>query len=161
MSTVYLETSFISYLAAQPSSDDLIRTRQEMAHLWWRLEQTKYKLFVSELVIAELARGDEHAAARRLRYVNGLETVFPTPAMDDFSGILFKDSGLPSNAKADAAHVAFAVLANADYLVTLNMAHINNPFFKIRMRRVCAEYGYSLPEICTPEELLGDRVNER
>jgi len=41
-----------------------------------------------------------------------------------------------------------------DLIVTWNFKHINNPVLKRRMRDVLVGTGYSLPEICSPDELL-------
>jgi hypothetical protein len=44
-----------------------------------------------------------------------------------------------------------------DYLLTWNCRHIDNAETKPVIRSVCAKLGYACPEICTPEELMGDQ----
>ncbi len=60
----------------------------------------------------------------------------------------------------DAAHVAYAAVHNIDYLVTWNCRHIDNAEAKPLIRSVCAVHGYTCPEICTPEELMGGKPYE-
>ncbi len=47
-----------------------------------------------------------------------------------------------------------------DYLVTWNCRHIDNAETKPLIRSVCAAHGYTCPEICTPEELMGGEPYE-
>jgi hypothetical protein len=51
--TVYLETTVISYLAAQPSRDLIVAACQEITRTWWQDRRHKFDLFISERVIAE------------------------------------------------------------------------------------------------------------
>lgn len=48
-----------------------------------------------------------------------------------------------------------AAVHGVDYLLTWNCRHLDNAESKPVMRRACAEYGYTIPEICTPQELMG------
>ena len=41
-----------------------------------------------------------------------------------------------------------------DYLVTWNFKHIANPFIRNRLRKVVHEFGFDLPVLCSPDELL-------
>ena len=36
MAKVYLETSFVSYLAAWPSRDLIVASHRQITHEWWR-----------------------------------------------------------------------------------------------------------------------------
>ncbi|MFH1612650.1 MAG: hypothetical protein ABIB46_02790 [bacterium] len=42
------------------------------------------------------------------------------------------------------------------FLMTWNCTHIANAEITERVRKVCAEYGFACPVICTPEELMGE-----
>ena len=48
------------------------------------------------------------------------------------------------------------VIADLDYLLTWNCAHIANAEILPRIALLCDDLGFALPYICTPEELLGD-----
>ena len=64
-------------------------------------------------------------------------------------------SGLTSKVYSLKSSLAVATVNGMDFLVTWNMAHINNPFTRMMIRQVAENAGYVAPEICTPEELFG------
>jgi hypothetical protein len=43
-----------------------------------------------------------------------------------------------------------------EYLLTWNCRHIANAELHRAIRRVVEQYGYELPSLCTPEELMGE-----
>lgn len=47
---VYLETTVVSYLAAEGSANPVTAMRQAVTRRWWEQERHKYDLFVSEAV---------------------------------------------------------------------------------------------------------------
>ena len=65
--TIYLETSVISYLTAQPSRDVVTAGYQQVTRDWWRTAQNRFDLVASELVLLEASAGDAEAARARLR----------------------------------------------------------------------------------------------
>jgi hypothetical protein len=81
-------------------------------------------------------------------------------AIDDiikqFAVQLIRDGGVPSEAQADALHIATASVHRLDYLLTWNCRHIDNAAAKPIIRSICAIAGYPYPEICTPLELLSE-----
>ena len=50
MSTVYVETTIVSYLTARPSRDVILAAHQTLTRNWWR-GRTAYELRVSQLVL--------------------------------------------------------------------------------------------------------------
>ena len=65
---------------------------------------------------------------------------------------------VPEKCPEDALHIAVAAANGMDMVVTWNFKHINNPFIRKRIRQVVEEDGWSCPEICSPEEFLGDEL---
>jgi predicted nucleic acid-binding protein len=156
MRTVYIETSIVSYLTSRPSRDIRVAAWQEITTQWWEQERSKYELFTSELVIAEAGGGNEDSARKRLDRLKDI----PILAIDDttkrFAAQLIRDGGVPSEAQADALHIAIASVHGLDYLLTWNCRHIDNAATKPLIRSICAIVGYPCPEICTPLELLSE-----
>jgi hypothetical protein len=74
---------------------------------------------------------------------------------------LLQAGAMPPHAFGDALHVALAVVHRMDYLLTWNCRHIDNAETKPVVRNVCITQGLSFPEICTPQELMGENVDER
>jgi hypothetical protein len=64
-SSVYIESSVISYLAAHPSRDVIVAARQAISHEWWCENRHRFELRISALVEEEIGLGDEAAAKRR------------------------------------------------------------------------------------------------
>lgn len=62
--------------------------------------------------------------------------------------------GLPEEYPEDALHIAIAAVNGMDVLITWNFAHFNNPFTRMKVRKIVEHAGYACPEICSPEELL-------
>ena len=63
---------------------------------------------------------------------------------------------LPASADGDAAHRSLASIHGMDILLTWNCRHIANAAIVGRLRRLVETQGHELPEIYTPEELLGE-----
>ncbi len=157
MKTVYVETSILSYLTARPTRDLLVSARQQITHEWWDTHRARFDLFVSPLVEQEARRGDSDAALRRGNALGDLPTLEIVEEAYELAAALIAESALPTAAKDDATHIALAAVHRMDYLLTWNCRHIDNAETKPVIRSVCAKLGYACPEICTPEELMGDQ----
>ena len=156
MKTVYVETSILSYLTARPSRDLLAAARQQMTREWWDNQRGRFEAYVSPLVEQEARRGDPGAARCRVEALGDLPALEIVEEAYDLAAALIAEGALPSVAKDDAAHIALAAVHGMDYLLTWNCRHIDNAETKPIVRSVCAKHGYSCPEICTREELMGD-----
>jgi len=155
MATAYIETSVISYLTARPSPALLAAAHQQVTREWWDQHRHRFELFISQLVLDEASRGNPEAAARRLSALEGFAVLEPTESAAELVDVLLSEGALPRLARDDATHVAIAAVHRMDYLVTWNCRHIDNAEVKPLIRSVCASHGYTCPEICTPEELMG------
>ena len=62
---------------------------------------------------------------------------------------------LPAKAKADATHLAIATFHRMSYLLTWNCKHLANAQILRRLQPVAAQFGYHLPVVCTPLQLMG------
>lgn len=151
------KTSVLSYLTARPTRDVLAAARQQMTCEWWDVRRASFQVFVSPLVEQEARRGDPDAARRRVEALADLRTLEIVEEAYDLAAALIAEGALPSSAEDDATHIALAAVHGMDYLLTLNCRHIENAEAKPIVRSVCATLGYTCPEICTPEELMGDQ----
>lgn len=153
--SVYIETSVISYLTARVPRDIVSAARQRLTQGWWDFCRNEFDLFVSRVVLKEISSGDQNAAARRLDVVQGLTIVELSEDVFALADELMNKGALPAKAREDAIHIALASVYEMDFLLTWNCKHIDNPLMKPVIRSVCAQMGYTCPEICTPEELGG------
>ena len=66
---------------------------------------------------------------------------------------------LPAKATLDVFHIAATTVHELDFLLTLNCKHIANAFIFRRIEKICSEFGYNAPIVCTPQEIL-EKENE-
>jgi hypothetical protein len=158
--TVYIETSIISYLTAQPSRDLRAAAWQQITTQWWQQERMKYELYTSALVIKEASQGDPEVAKRRLQVLASLSELTIDDEVERLADKLMEGGGVPVGAEGDALHVAAAAVHEMDYLLTWNCRHIDNAVTKPIIRSICAAVGYPYPEICTPVELLSEDLSD-
>ena len=152
MSTVYLETTIVSYLTARRSRDVVLAAHQALTRDWWR-GRTAYQLRVSQLVIDEAAVGDPLLRARRLRALQGISVLPLTDAATRLARELVRKGALPEKATVDAFHIGVAAGHEVAYLLTWNCKHLANATMRSTIEAVCRSEGLSPPIICTPEEL--------
>lgn len=154
--TVYLETSFISYLTSRPSRDIVTAGHQAITQDWWENQRQRYELFISETVIEEASDGDPKAVERRLAVLDTLEVLSTPDEVTELVEALLAHHAMPEKALADAVHVALACVHNMNYLLTWNCKHIANANRRQLIEQISLDYGYRPPIICTPEELTGE-----
>ena len=156
--TVYVETSVFSYLAGRQSRDLIVAARQQRTRTWWRTRRAAFDLYVSQVVIDEAKAGDRQAAATRAGFLTGVPMLDMPGGGGDLAAALIEDVPLPRRAAADAAHIAVAAYHGLDFLLTWNLAHIANAELRPRIEAACRASGYSVPILCTPDELMGERA---
>lgn len=155
METVYLETTFISYLVARPSRDVIVAGHQQITQDWWATRRNSFECHVSQLVIDEASLGDPGETQKRLAIITGLQSLDVTEGARSLTKAIMAAGMLPPQAATDAAHVAVSAVHALDYLVTWNCKHLANAQIAGRIAKVCEKQGYKMPVICTPEELMG------
>ena len=156
METVYLETSFISYLVARPSRDVVVAGHQQTTQDWWTNRRSQFECSVSQVVIDEASAGDPDEVQKRLAIINPLPALEITTAAEALAEAIMAAGMLPLHAVRDAAHVAVAAVHGIDYLLTWNCKHLANAQIARRIAVVCEKLEHRMPIICTPEELLGE-----
>lgn len=156
-SSVYVETSVISYLTARPSQDVIVAARQSITRHWWNDARQRFELFVSVLVVDEARAGDPEAASQRAQAIAGLPILEAMEAAQALAARLVERSAVPATSMEDAAHIALATVHGMDFLLTWNFRHINNAETEGRVRATVEEAGYECPIICSPEELGGEK----
>ncbi len=151
---LYMETTIPSLLVARPSKLLALARAQASTKRWWRTQARRFDLFASPVVVAEVSVGDSAFAARRMKLITRLTSLELCDEADRLAAAIMSLGMLPEKARTDAMHVALSAVYQMDILLTWNMRHINNRFFKPRMQHVCEAASLQLPRICTPSELL-------
>lgn len=154
--TVYIETSILGYLTARPTRNLVLAANIEVTKEWWEFRRSTFKLYISQVVLDEVSQGDSEIAANRLEILNGVPLVELNQAVQNLAAQFLKRSNLPPKASDDAVHIAAATVHGLDYLLTWNCKHIANAQIQRKLAEISLDFGYQLPVICTPYELLGD-----
>ena len=153
---IYVESTIPSYVVARPARDLLQAARQQLTRDWWDSKRQEHELFTSQVVLDEVAAGEPAMAQSRLALLAGLAILDLTPAAEALADRVLHSGLLPVTADGDAAHIALATVHEMDMLLTWNCRHIANAATVGRLRRLVQAQGCTLPEIYTPEELLGE-----
>ena len=156
MSTVYIETSIVSYLRHRPSPQVVMAARQLLTHQWWNDERFKYELVTSQYVIDEASAGDSTLAAERLESLDGIPLLPLDPAIAQIADEIMVRAILPPKARTDALHIAMVAHHRIQYLLTWNCRHIANAIILSRIHKLLNDLSIPIPIICTPEEMVDD-----
>ncbi|MBU2600046.1 type II toxin-antitoxin system VapC family toxin [bacterium] len=160
-STLYIETTILSYLAARSSRDIIVQAHQQITWDWWESQQKNYELYISEIVLQEIMRGDPEAAKKRESFTSNLAILDMSDAVRNLARELVKFLKLPKLAELDALHLSFAIEYEIDYLLTWNCSHLANGLIISKLKEFELKTSRVTPVIVTPEELLsGGEENE-
>jgi len=99
---------------------------------------------------------DPQASQMRLEAVNKLKELEIDEECKGLAKVLLTKKFIPKEFPEDALHIAVASVHNMDAIVTWNFKHINNPVTRKKIKAIITEEGYNSPELCSPEEFLGD-----
>ena len=101
----------------------------------------------------EAGRGDVGAAARRMRFLQGIPELDIPSELPRIEGDIIKLFRLPPRATTDASHLALAVLHRMDYLLTWNCAHLANANKAKHLAIINRRLGLHVPALVTPYNL--------
>jgi len=151
--TVYLETTVVSYLAANPSRDLIVAGHQQITHEWWVQQRSKFELKISPYVVLEIQRGDSQTAFKRMGFVAGIAVLDVSEAVIELAEAYNAILRLPKAKEYDLFHLAIASWHSVEYLLTWNCKHIASAQVKRALAKVNEAAGLAVPILCTPEEL--------
>jgi hypothetical protein len=132
--TVYIETSILGYLTARPTRDLVIAANIEVTREWWDARRSE---------------------SQRLGILRDFLLLDLNSSVLELAEQFLERSNLPAKADVDAVHIAAATVHGMDYLLTWNCKHIANAQIQRKLAEISLEFGYELPILCTPYELLG------
>ncbi len=152
--TVYIET-IIGYLTARPSRDIVVAAHIEITREWWDTRRSDFQLYSSQAVLKETSQGDAAIASQRLEILRNLALLELNQSVLNLAENFLGCSNLPAKADVDAVHIAATTVHGIDYLLTWNCKHIANAQMQRKLAKISFDFGYELPILCTPYELLG------
>ncbi len=72
METIYIETTVVSYLVANPSRDSILAAHQQLTRQWWQDERQRCQCVTSLEVWREASLGDTEMSRPRAEALAGL-----------------------------------------------------------------------------------------
>ncbi|PSB34210.1 type II toxin-antitoxin system VapC family toxin [Chlorogloea sp. CCALA 695] len=153
--TVYIETSIVGYLTARPNNNSRLMANLEITQEWWNTRREQFALYISQVVLEEVARGDAEIASKRMDILRDFPLLEVNQSVQSLATLFLGKTNLPAKASDDALHIAVATFYGLDYLLTWNCKHIANAQIQKKLAQISIEAGYELPTICTPYELMG------
>ncbi len=150
--SIYVETSVWSQAFAEDAPD--IRRATEL--FLDEAREGRYDLFVSDVVMDEIARAPAEKSERLRRLVGELDPTFLALSEESIllSGEFLRNGAVPPSKVDDARHVAVAFTNDLDVLVSWNYRHLVN----VRRRELFHQVGvmngfYKYLQIATPPEV--------
>lgn len=132
------------------------RTRGKAGHHteWWDRPRHRYELVTSEVVLVEAGSGDTSVAGQQLLAMQGIRVLADSPEVDFIATELIRRRLLPSKARLDAVHIAFAAVYQVDFLATWNCRHLANTNIRSAIKALFDELDKHVPVVCTLTELM-------
>ena len=153
---VYIEPTVVSYLAARPSDNPILASRQRASRRLWEEYASRFEFVISHIVYNEISKGNATAAQQRLEAVSLLRILDTFPEADILAQKLLDAGAVPRNSLTDAQHIAIATVHSVEYLVSWNHKHIVNENKREHINQVCQEAGFQPTILCTPIQLMED-----
>ncbi|MDI7268697.1 MAG: type II toxin-antitoxin system VapC family toxin [Myxococcota bacterium] len=137
-------------------SDPASQMRRAITQQFWATYAGKYRLFVSELVVAELAAEDWPGREEAPAAIREMPVLPITDDVTAVADMYLRARLVPPSAARDAVHLACASVHAVHVLATWNVRHLANPTKVERLRAVNQIAAVATPVLCTPESLLED-----
>ena len=160
MEKIYLESSVISFKSSRLSDNIDTCHMQLKTKKFWEYAIKRFEIYISDIVIGEIEKGDKTASSKRLKMVEPFKVIEATPEVLKLSEKYIKLLELPVKASLDALHIALACFYKMDFLVTWNCKHIANGEFIKKINGYNNKYGIYNSIIITPDFLLGGEQND-
>ena len=138
METIYIETTVVSYLVANPSRDSILAAHQQLTRQWWQDERQRYKCVTSAEVLKEAGLGDVKMSRRRLEALSGLTVLAVDDSARKLARAILAERLLPPVASSDAIHAVVAAQNCVNILLTWNCRHLANPHLLAKLRAFMA-----------------------
>lgn len=148
---LYLDTSVVGAMFDLEPAD-----RKETEIFFESAKSRGDNLFISDVVLDEIARAPEHLRFSLIRIVNELRPLVLPESRETLAlaDAYVTSRVVPTSSRDDARHVAIATVGGADALVSWNFKHLVNLRRRRLVHSVNVRLGYPLIELVSPEEVL-------
>ena len=153
MASVYLDTTILSFLHDRRQKFEFVI---EATKTWWTQDRKSFEVFVSDAVIAELARGNFAGKEAAIRASAECGRLAFDPRIREIAEFYVEHSLMPRDLEGDALHLAYASFYKIDYILTWNFSNLANANKFLHIRILNSRLGISVPSIVTPPQLTGN-----
>lgn len=148
---IYIETSVISADAFGPEA-----TSRLTRSFFRDAIQQGHELLTSGITIGEITASSVKVREKLLEVVskNRIRVWRVDQRVWALAGLYLKTGVMPTEFAADAEHIAAATVLDAAVLVSWNLRHIVNVRTKMMVKEINSKFGYKVPDIVRPDEVL-------
>lgn len=149
---IYLDTSVISHL----KHDDVPDKMHDTLRLWKLIKDGIYKVFISDMVLREIANCPDPKRSILLTYLSEIEytQLIQDIESETLANEIIKQGILKQKNFDDCLHIAMAVVNNCDIIVSWNFAHMVNINTINGVRAINLLNGYRTIDIYSPSVLI-------
>jgi len=157
---LYLDTSVIGMMDSPRAPDKEIITKEFFRLVTGRPEE--FELLISPVVIAEIRNAPTETSLKLLARIDDMQcTRLPESLeVENLAGVLLSKNVLAKKHHRDLLHIAYAIVARCDYIISWNFAHFVNFRTIRRVSAVAKEYNNGSVFIVSPETFTGERFHE-
>ena len=155
---VYLDTSVVSYLYQVDAPEKM----QNTLDLWKLFKNKVYEVYISDIVIREISGCNEEKLKILLDYLNQIDyNIIETDEGTVELAEKFIDFGfLKRKSYDDCRHIAAAILAGCDFIISWNFKHIVNVKTVRGIKAITTYEGYKDLMIYPPSALLEEEEED-
>jgi predicted nucleic acid-binding protein len=151
---IYLDTSIISYLDQQKKKKKMAVTHK----LWHKILADEYDVVTSEVLDWEIDDCDENKKKVLKEYQNQLKgAIALIGEKEKYVVESIIENGILTQPKTyrDCLHIAAAIIADCDVILSWNFKHIVNPKTIDGVKIIAIKNGYRDMHIYSPEIFIG------
>jgi predicted nucleic acid-binding protein len=152
---IYLDTSTVSHL----EQDEKPFEQANSIELFNRIKAGQYDVYLSSVVLSEIEGcSPQRQKALKMQIMNIRYT--DIPITDDVNALaekIINRNVLPKKSLEDSQHIAAAIIAGCDYIVSWNMKHMANVDTNMNIRHVVIDEGYKEILLVPPTMLFIER----
>jgi predicted nucleic acid-binding protein len=157
---LYLDTSVIGMMDSPLAPD-----KEEITKEFFRIvagRPDEFELLISPVVIAEIKNAPSDKSLKLLARIDDFQCTLLPESLEagNLADILLSKKVLAQRHHRDLLHMAYAIVARCDYIISWNFTHFVNFRTISRVSAVAKEYNNGSVFIVSPETFTGERFHE-
>ena len=153
---IYLDTSAISHLEQLEKPSEQAYSQE----LFALIKAGDYITYLSSVVFEEIDDCTETKRDALLRHIADIEftEISIDNAVKELAKKIIVQKVLPPKSERDSQHIAAAIIAGCDYIVSWNMQHMANVKTNKNIRHIIIDEGYKEILLVPPSMLLSGGI---